>query len=166
MGLYVVVARAHASAIFYPGDLFAIDFAYADREPCRVVFRTRYDEAGYDAPVPRDLWVDIRGKAPDLPNAVLNFVTAAGEISNIIVLGVNATMGQLEPELVFDESPDESNHEFLQSFMPHWPLFPFPSRKVDVQAIGALIRGVSSHSERARITRAIAQYTVLGTEPQ
>jgi hypothetical protein len=159
MGLYVVVARAHASAIFYPGERFEINFAHADWEPFRLVFQTRYDEAGYDAPVPRDLWVDIRGRAPDLPNAAHVFVNAAAEISNIIVLGVNATMGRLEPELVFDASPETNVHEFLQSFMPDWPLVPVPGRKIDVHAIGTLIGAVNSHQERSRVMRAIAQYT-------
>ena len=137
MGSYVVVARAHASAIFYPGDHFAINYAYADWEPCKLVFQTSYVEAAYDAPVPKDLWVDIRGKAPDLPNAVYVFVAVATEISNIIVLGVNATMGRLEPELAFDASPEKDEYEFLQSFMPDWPLLPFPGRKIDIQAISA-----------------------------
>src|SRR5437762_2000193 len=99
MGSYVVAARAHASAIFYPGDRFEINYAHSNREPCRLVFQTRYADAGYDAPVPRDLWVDIRGQAPDLPDAINVFTRAATEISNIIVLGVNATMGRLEPEI-------------------------------------------------------------------
>ena len=81
------------------------------------------------------------------------------DISNIIVLGVNATMGRLEPELGFDASADKNEHEFFQSFMPDWPLFPFSGRKIDVQAIDALVKAVGSHSERRRIMRAIAQYT-------
>ena len=95
MGFYVVSARARASAILYPGRQLAIECNYADWGPLQVTFRTRYLEGGYGAPVPIDLWVDIRGSAPNLAGALDAFVDTAAEISNIVVLGVNAPWANL-----------------------------------------------------------------------
>ena len=159
MGFYVVSARSRASAILYPGQQLIIECNYADWGPLKVIFQTRYLDGGYDAPVPTDLWADIRGNAPDLASAVHAFVNTAAEIANIVVLGVNATLGKLELELALDASPGLNEHEFLQSFMPDLPLISVPGRSIDAEAIAALVAKVNGHPERRRVMRAIAQYT-------
>ena len=158
MGTYVVVARTRASAILYPGINLTLESHHPDWGKFKLVFRTRYQEQGYDAPVPKDFWVEITGNAPDLHAAVAAFAGTAAEISSIVAVCVNATMGQLEPEIVFDATPTNAEHEYFQSFVPESPTIPVPGRRIDVEAVGAVLSLLASHPERPRITRAIAQY--------
>jgi len=158
MGTYIVVARSRASAILYPGINLTLESHHPEWGKFKLVFRTRYQEQGFDAPVPRDFWVEVTGSAADLHAAVAAFVGTAAEISSIVAVCVNATMGQLEVEIVFDATPANAEHEYFQSFVPESPTIPVPGRRIDVEAVGAVLGFLASHEERPRITRAIAQY--------
>lgn len=157
MGKYVVIARSRASAVFYPGDSFSLDYQRTDGETFKLKFRTQYLE-GYEAPLPKDLWVEAWGPARDLDDAANVFVNAALEISAIIAFVTNASLGLLELELVFDATSDKEEHEFLQSFVADAPVTVVPGRRIDVEAIGASLKAITGHPERARLQRAIMQY--------
>jgi hypothetical protein len=159
MNTYVVVALAKASAVFYPGTSLTVQAPFSDWGTAQLVFRTNFLEQGYDVPVPKGLWVEITGNAPDLPRATSAFVGFAAEIGSIIALCANATMGHVEPELAFDASPENGEHEFVQSFLPEWPLVPVPGRRIDTEPVTAVMRLLGAHSDRPRLTRAIAQYS-------
>jgi hypothetical protein len=158
MGTYVMVARARASAVFYPGDSFSMNYVAQDSGPFSLRFGTTTYEAGFAVPVPKDLWVEARGPAKDLHHAHELFGNAALEISNIIALTANASMGLLEPELVFDVSPDTNEHEFLQISVPDAPLTVIPGRRIDVEIVNAFVQALGAHSERERLQRASVQY--------
>src|SRR3954462_8004503 len=115
MGTYVMVARTRASAVFYPGDSFSVNVSNAE-EPFSLVFRTTYLD-GFDVPVPKDFWVEARGPAKDVHHAAELFGNAAMEICSIVALTANASMGVLEPELIFDATAESEEHEFLQAFV-------------------------------------------------
>jgi len=157
MGKYVAVARSRASAVFYPGDSFSLNYKRIDGEPFTLVFRTQYLE-GYEVPVPKNLWVEACGPAKDLHDAAEVFVNAALEISAIISFVANASLGLLELELVFDATSDKEEHEFLQSFVADPPVAVVPGRRIDVEAAGAVLKAIAGHPEQARLQRAILQY--------
>src|ERR1700720_4264222 len=113
MNRYVVVARSKASAIFYPGTSLTVPTQFFDWGTAHIVFRTNYLDQGYSAHVPKGLWVEITGEAPDLVRATSAFVGFAGEICTIIALCANATMGQIETELALDVNPESEEHEFV-----------------------------------------------------
>ena len=69
MPTFVMLARSRASAIFYPGDEFSVKYEPTDREPFHLRFGTMYRDAGFDAPLPVDLWVEGRGSASDVHDA-------------------------------------------------------------------------------------------------
>jgi hypothetical protein len=68
MGSYVVVLRARASAIFYPGDSFSMNYALHEGGSFSLTFRTTY-EGGFEVPVPKNFCVEARGPAKDLHQA-------------------------------------------------------------------------------------------------
>jgi len=123
------------------------------------VFQTNYVEKGYDQPVPTYLRVELTGKAPDMPQAVAAFMGWAAPISSVLAVCSNAAMGQLETELVFDASPENEQHEFLQSYVPEWPLVPVPGRRIDVEVVNRVLNALAAHEKAGRISRAIAQYS-------
>jgi len=58
MGTYVMVARARASAVFYPRDSFSMNYVAQDSGPFSLRFGTTTYEAGFEVPIPRDVWVE------------------------------------------------------------------------------------------------------------
>jgi hypothetical protein len=159
MNSYVVVLRARASAIFYPGDQFTMNCVPHEGDAIKLTFRTTYDEnTKFDAAPPVDLWAEARGQSTNLHRAGEVFGNAAMEISTIIALSVTAYMGVLQPELIFDESPNSNEHEFFQSFIPNVPRLAIPARRIDLEILTALVRQLAVHRERKRLLRAAAQY--------
>jgi hypothetical protein len=137
----------------------AIDAQHPDWGTIKLMFRTTYVEKGYDQPVPADLWVEITGKSPDMSQAVAALMGKAAEISATLAICANASMGQFETELVFDASPENQQHEFLQLFVPEWPLVPVPGRRIDIEVVSLVLNALAAHGEAPRISRAIAQYS-------
>src|SRR4051794_20293826 len=113
-GTYVAVLKARASAVFYPEESFGVNYIRPDQSPLTLTFRTTFDHAGFDAPLPRDLLVEARGQADNIKQAVEVFGNAALGINCLLSLVTNAHMGDLETELVFNADADADEHDFLQ----------------------------------------------------
>lgn len=158
MPVFVMVARSRASAIFYPGDEFSLNYERAGDEPFQLRFGTTYKDAGFDAPLPMDLWVEALGTASDVQSAGEAFGNAALEINNYIALIVNASMGHLETHLIFDATPGTTEHEFLQSFLPDRPVTVVPGRRIDIELLKEVLLALAKHPERERLSRAAVQY--------
>jgi hypothetical protein len=156
MGTYIMVARTRASAVFYPGDSFSVTVSNAG-EPFSLLFKTTYLE-GFDAPVPKDFWVEARGTAKDVRHAAELFGNAAMQISSLIAITANASMGVLEPELIFDATAGSKEHEFVQTFVADPPLTIVPGRRINIDLLRAVLRALDTHPERPRIHRATVQY--------
>lgn len=159
MPIYVVVGRARASAIFFPGEQFVVTFDNrTGQQPFQVCFRTRYKDSGFDAPVPMDLWIEARGPAESLEDAGETFLGAASEIVNYIALTTNASMGQIELNLIFDVTADAAEHEFLQSFLPDEPVNVVPGRRIDVELMKGFLPAFQANNTRQRLGNATIQY--------
>jgi hypothetical protein len=153
-----MVARSRASAIFYPGEGFSLSYAPPEGEPFQLGFATTYQEAGFDVPLPMDFCVEARGTARDIHSAGELFGNAALEISSYIALTANASMGHLEPHLIFDATPAVTEHEFLQSFLPDQPVAAVPGRRIDIELLHRVVQSLATHPERERLGRATVQY--------
>jgi hypothetical protein len=88
--------------------------------------------------VPLHFCAEGRGPAEGLDDAGKRFANAARAGSTILALVANADLGLLEPELIFDASPDRDQHEFLQIVLPEKPLRAIPNRRIEVEAVSAV----------------------------
>ena len=154
----VMVAKSSASAIFEPGEQLVMNFEGAPGT-FSVKFWTNYG-GKFEVPVPLNLCAEGRGPAHSLDDAVERFANAARAGSTILALVANADLGLLQPEVVFDASPERDQHEFLQVIIPEEPLRAVPSRRIDVEVATAVSTSLSAHPELIRLRRAIAQYSV------
>jgi hypothetical protein len=157
MGIYVMVARTQASAVFYPGTGLDFDYVPKDGPTFNVRFYTTFDEA-YDPPAPKYFCVEARGPGSSLRETGEKFANIALLFATIIALTVNADMGKLEPELIFDVTPGESEHEFLQSFVVGRPTDAVPGLPIDVDLVRAVAKAIEGHVDQSRLIRATAQY--------
>ncbi len=108
--------------------------------------------------MPGDLWVDARGQASSLEEAVTCFGKAAAELVSVIAFSANAAVGDLEPEVAFESTPSISKRIFVQSMLPNERAIVHARREVDVDMTRALVEAIENHSEKERIARAIGQY--------
>jgi hypothetical protein len=120
-------------------------------------FRTRYAKAyGFD--MPRELWAEIRGPAPNLREALEHFPATAAALVPFIALSANARVGHPDAHLGFESTPGATEREFFESFLPDETGLPMQGRGVDVEATMAIFRAVGSHRDFERLLRASTHY--------
>lgn len=156
---YVAVFRASSAAMFPLGTQIRVD---VPRSLGTVIltFRTRHVNRGLAHPLPGDLWIDARGPAESVENAVSVFGGAAGSLATTISFSTNAAIGDLEPELVFNNTPGLKARDFLQSMVPDEQPIIHVGRKVNLEATLGLIKAIEAHSEKDRIGRVMSQYSL------
>lgn len=156
---YVAVFRALSAPLFPRGKEIKIN----NITPTGVVvitFRTKFENVGLRHPLPGDLWIDARGPARSIENAVSIFGGIAELLTNIISFSTNAAILDLEPELVFNNTSGLKNRDFLQIMLPRKQRTFHSGRKVNSETTIALIKAIESNSEKERILRAISQYSL------
>lgn len=156
---YIVVSRA-ASALYFPENgYFRVNSFPSPFGPLQLLFQTRRSWLkDHQTPVPRGLWVEIRGQAPTLRDALDLFPQIAGTVCPILTFVANAPTEPLVPELAFDRSPDSPEREFFQQFLFDERLLPFVRPKFPGDSARALMELMSKHPDQDRIHRAMAQY--------
>jgi hypothetical protein len=156
---YVAVFRASSAPMFPLGTQIAV---HVPRPSGTIIltFRTRHIDKGLAQPIPGDLWVDARGPAESVENAVSVFGEATGVLATIISFSTNAAIGDLEPQLVFNNTHGLNARDFLQSMIPDEPPIIHVGRKVNSEVTLGLIDAIEIHSEKNRICRAISQYSL------
>jgi hypothetical protein len=157
---YVVVVEAESSAHFRdePIPLQVNHFPTAVG-PVTITFRTRYSEEGLESPVPREMWIDVRGvSTAPFDDAVTAYAQAGAAFLPLIALVANATVAGPDVKLAFDNSPGRDRREFFQSFVPEKRGQPVPARRVDVQLALALFEAFKRHPETVRLHRAAESY--------
>lgn len=156
---YVAVFRASSAAMFPLGTQIRVD---VPRSLGTVIltFRTRHVNKGLARPLPGDLWIDARGPAESIENAVSVFGGAAGSLATVISFSTNGAIGDLEPELVFNNTPSLQARDFLQSMVSDEQPIIHVGRKVNLEATLGLIKAIEAHSEKDRIGRAMTQYSL------
>jgi len=156
---YVAIFRASSAAMFSLGTQIRVSMPI----PLGTViltFRTRHVDKGLAHPLPGDLWIDARGPAESVENAVSVFHGAAGSLAPTVSFSTNAAIGDLEPELVYNNTPGLKARDFLQIMVPDEPPIIHVGRNVNLEATLGLIKAIEAHSDKDRISRAMSQYSL------
>lgn len=160
MSDYVVVVRAEADARFPQQEgheSLSIDGFPTPIGPAQMTFRTRFADEGFDSPVPRDMWVDIRLSADaSFLEAINASANAANALLPLIGFSANAWVGDADVHLAYDATPGLHERAFFENFLPERPgTLPRPGRNVDVPATISLGNTLPRED---RLMRAVAQY--------
>ena len=153
---FVVVLKGPAAIYFGETGSIRITNFPGSKGPLAVVLQTRYVDFGLKTKLPRDLWIDVRGQAESVDEA-LDFANAAFVLVPLLSFAVNAAVGIPKVELAFENTPGKTKREFFQQMVPE-DRSVFVSRKVRVQPVKTLVQTVVQHSEFDRLFRAISQY--------
>lgn len=116
---YTVVLRASSSAYFLPEEGWEHHFSLPGLGIGTIRTRafTRWVAVGSHS-VPRELVIEVKGRAGSLDEAGARFSMIARPIANMIAFVANVRVGPLEAHLAFDSDPDRTERQFLEVFLP------------------------------------------------
>lgn len=155
---FLVVLCCRSAVRFREDESFTIRYNYPSGDSVFMAFKTHWADEGYEASVPRELWVEVRGTSESLESAIATFRSAADHIGSILAFATNAGRDPFEVDVAFDISPDADRHEYFQNFVRKDRWFPIKGRRPDSGAVYALMAALERHPRRKRLERAIAQY--------
>jgi hypothetical protein len=164
MASFVVVLGADSDARFPEGaEAFSVDRFPTSVGLARLTYLTRHGKEGYESPVPREMWIEVRGEAEgaELLDVIGAYANAAAQFLPLLSFSANAWVGDAEPKIAFDATPTATERRHFSNFVSEEVgVLPRPGRNVDVAATAALALAVIDHPETDRLRRAIAQYAM------
>lgn len=154
----VVVTRAASGVRVREGEQLQVP-AQSVVGPAVVTFRTRYADEGFESPIPRELWVEIRGEADcSLDEAINAYWSIANGLVPALAVATNAPIDDLDVHMAFDATPGEQEHEFFENFQPDQTGRPRHGRSAPLAETVAFLDAMSGSDEQPRLVRACAFY--------
>jgi hypothetical protein len=155
---FVVVMRGPSAAMFKPDEQLSVQNVPSAIGPVSIIYTTRYLSRTPDVTIPGQLWIDIRGNARTLAEALEPFANAGLSMLPILTLSANATIGQPDIELGFDNTEGLAERDYFQNYIPPERDIPHPGRGIDVPATVALLGAIGTHPDSERLLRGANQY--------
>lgn len=160
---YTIVVRAVECQFRIPeGKGILIQPIESDYGPFSLHILTRTDTSQkFSTPIPRELWIEVAGPAPNLQEALRIAASIATEFVRQVAFAANAWQGTLGVHLGFDSTDGLREREFFQNWTADERGLPRPTRQIDPDLILRLLVAVarSSSEDRPRYVRAITQFT-------
>ena len=162
MANFIAVLGADSDARFTEDRSLRINAFPTDLGPVDITYLTRHSEEGHESPVPREMWIDVRGEAEaELVDVVGAYANAGAQFIPMIAMCANAWVGDVEPKIAFDATADATKRRHFTNFVREESgTMPRPGRNVDPAATVSFISAVASHPQTERLRRAIQQYAM------
>lgn len=158
---YLVVLRAPSSARFLPEGGWQLDL---DSVPglglgaVRTRTFTRWVESGEHS-LPRELVVEVRGKAASLDEAMTKFTMIARPIATMVGFVANVRVGPLEVHLAYDCTPERTKRHFVEVFLPDERGTVAEGRIIRQHLLeGACTAFLALNQDSSRVMRGLRQY--------
>src|SRR5687768_17255593 len=115
---FVVVMRGSSATIFRPDERMFVQNIPSAIGPVDIVYTTRRLRRKPEVTMPGHLWIDIRGHARTLDEALVPFANAGLSLLPVLGLSANAAIGEPEIELGFDNTAGITERDYFQSYIP------------------------------------------------
>jgi hypothetical protein len=163
VAIYTVVLRCAESQIRIPtGGGILISPITSDYGNYELRITTRTDTMdGIRCPIPRELWMEVRGPAPTLEIAINIASAIANEYGRLIAFASNAWQGLLDVHLAYESSPGSRSRIFFQNWVNDERGLPRAARLIDVHLIYRVVIALAQLAlrDRPRVIRAVTQYS-------
>ncbi|HEX5348838.1 MAG TPA: hypothetical protein VFW64_17300 [Pseudonocardiaceae bacterium] len=157
---YIVVFRARSAARFLPeeGCELVLNAPNLDLQGIRVrTFTGWVDEGGKE--LPRELIIEVCGRAGSLDEAAAKFSVVARPIATMAGFVANVRVGPLELHLAYDSTPSSEDREFLETFVPDERGAVSAGRIIRRHLMEAACTAfVTLATDSPRVSRALRQY--------
>lgn len=156
---YVVVARGASGAYLPQGKPLALRGVATEHGPVEILLLTRRAHLpGFSKPVPRGLYAQITGSAPNLDAAINTFVQAANAFCPLLALTCNTPIEDLQPELAYDATPGSVSRPYFQQFLLDERIMPIRRRQVPLEQAIAVVKAVTAHPSGEILHRTAVHY--------
>lgn len=155
---YVVAMRCPAGVMFKRTEAVPVSVNLPNGCKVRLTIQSRWQPRADGPPVVQGLHVDGKGEAATIEEAMTQFTETARGFSAIVAFVANGPVGNLEPELAYQDDPDAVERQFFQQYLPAEPLLVYRRRAVPAAVVDAMIRLLGPHPEKDRLMRAIGHY--------
>lgn len=155
---FTVVMRASSAVVFSPNENFrAADFP-SSVGPVNIVYTSRWLRRDENVTIPGHLWIEVRGKGEKLEDILIPFANAGLALLPLLSLSANAAIEDPNIELGFDSSPEASERDYFQHYVPPESEVVHFGRQLKVKETVSVIDALNRNSEAERIRRAANQY--------
>lgn len=79
---------------------------------------TRWVDLGHAEPLPRELWIELRGHADNIDQAVGQYSAVARLLAVLAAFVANTRVGTVDVHLAYDSTEDHHERQFLETFLP------------------------------------------------
>ena len=115
---FTVVMRGPSAVIFRPNQILRLEKFPSAVGPVNIVYTSRWIRKDENVTIPGHLWIEVRGKGTNLEDILVPFANAGLALLPLLSLSANAAMGDPEIELGFDCSPEVSERDYFQNYVP------------------------------------------------
>ena len=155
---YIVVLRARSSARFRGTEGVALAVrASPGSDPAHVKLRTRWVDAGFESPIPRELWIEVSVREASLDVACASATRIAGQLSVLAAFCANVTCEIPEVHVAYLQAPKGGRREFVEVFQPN-QIGLIQGRMVDTNEYVSLVEALADSPHATRLYRALNQY--------
>jgi hypothetical protein len=157
---YIVVLRGPSGVIFHDGQNFRVTNFLQDNKRVNLIFKSRYTKIKpIKEAIPRSIWIEIRGSAASLNEAINIFSNAGLTLAQYFSFCANAPIGELEAEIAFDNTPTKKEkREYFQQFLLDENIRPYMGRYLDIPSAENVLSAIMKHQDHERLHRAMVHY--------
>lgn len=119
---------------------------------------TNWVESGFDHPVPRELWIDVRLWASSIDEAIERARSVAPFVASVAAFATNAEVGDMKPHLAFETTLGVTEREFVEYFLPDERGLVSQGRYADPEIVTETARAVLASSQWKGVSIALAHY--------
>jgi len=156
---YVVLIKAGSRLRTAPDEPLRINFNTGENSG-NMIFHTIYVDEGFSSLVPRELWIEAKGNANSLNEAIESFTNTTSTLLAIISFCMNGYAGESQFSIGYEITPNIKKREFFEQFIQDERNLPLPSRKIAPNLILPVIDKLSQHRFNERLLTAIGQYVI------
>lgn len=155
---FTLVMRGSSAVLFRQTAKLLVLNAPSSLGPVEILYQTRWLHKAEKVRIPGHLWIEIRGSGPVLEKVLVPFANAALATLPILSLSANAAIGEPDLELAFDSTPDVTDRDYFQSYIPAESELVQTGRHINIEATVALLGAIEVHPDGERLRRAANQY--------
>lgn len=155
---FTVVMRGLSAVVFRQDEKVAIKEYPSALGPVNIVYTSRWIKKSETITLPGQLWIEIVGEGNSLEEVLVPFANSGFAFLSILALSANAAVGYAEVEVAFDSSPNVSERDYFQCYVPPESGVLHFSRLIDIKGTAALVDAISRSPEMERLRRAANQY--------
>ncbi|MFZ5557224.1 MAG: ComEA family DNA-binding protein [Pseudomonadota bacterium] len=157
--IFTVLACAPGALIFSHDKPLTVEATYPDCVLSIEVRSRRVSIPNVSKPIKFGIQVAITGPAKKPEAAIDKFLPPASGVLAALAFAMNASVGELEPEIAFDSTRGREARPFLCNYLPASEFVPIPPRRANPDLVIAILRALAEHPRADHLHISVVHYS-------